>query len=95
MRDQTEAAARAGVRTAAINSSNPTEWDDIIAELRSGGDIDLLLVSPERLTNPAFREHVLPHLVADLGGLLVIDEAHCISDWGGTISAPTIDASGT
>ncbi|WP_026926398.1 RecQ family ATP-dependent DNA helicase [Granulicoccus phenolivorans] len=80
MRDQTEAAARAGVRTAAINSSNPTEWDDIIAELRSG-DIDLLLVSPERLTNPAFREHVLPHLVADLG-LLVIDEAHCISDWG-------------
>lgn len=80
MRDQVAAAGRAGIRTAAINSANPEEWDEIIEQL-GAGDLDLLLVSPERLTNPRFRDAVLPRLVADLG-LLVVDEAHCISDWG-------------
>lgn len=80
MRDQLAAAERAGIRAAAINSANATEWGDTIAAVHAG-DVDLLLISPERLTNPRFRESVLPALVADMG-LLVVDEAHCISDWG-------------
>jgi len=80
MRDQVSAAARAGVRAAAINSTNPTEWADIRAALAADA-IDVLLVSPERLNHPTFREEQLPELVAR-AGLLVVDEAHCISDWG-------------
>lgn len=80
MRDQVAAAERAGVRAAAINSSTAEEWEEIEARLRAD-DIDVLLVSPERLNNPRFRESQLPDLVARMG-LLVIDEAHCISDWG-------------
>ncbi|MSS00064.1 ATP-dependent DNA helicase RecQ [Arthrobacter sp. BL-252-APC-1A] len=80
MRDQVAAAARAGVRAAAINSANQLEWQDISARLEAD-DVDVLLVSPERLNNPGFRENHLPELVRR-SGLLVIDEAHCISDWG-------------
>ena len=80
MRDQVAAAERAGVRAAAINSATADEWDDISAKL-AADEIDVLLVSPERLNNPAFREMQLPSLLARMG-LLVIDEAHCISDWG-------------
>jgi ATP-dependent DNA helicase RecQ len=80
MRDQVEAATRLGVRAATLNSSNQADWPEILAELRAGG-IDLLLVSPERLNNRSFREEVLPGLAAGTG-MLVIDEAHCISQWG-------------
>ncbi|SDB95425.1 ATP-dependent DNA helicase, RecQ-like [Raineyella antarctica] len=80
MRDQLAAAERAGIRAAAINSANATEWGETIEAVRTGA-VDLLLISPERLTNPRFREDVLPTLVANMG-LLVVDEAHCISDWG-------------
>ncbi|EMF30706.1 RecQ family ATP-dependent DNA helicase [Streptomyces pseudogriseolus] len=80
MRNQVEAAARAGVRARTINSSNSEEWDAIRAEIEAG-DVDVLLVSPERLNNPDFRDQVLPRLAAATG-LLVVDEAHCISDWG-------------
>lgn len=80
MRDQVVAAERAGVRAVAINSANVTEWSEIERSL--GADqIDVLLVSPERLVNPVFRAEQLPRLVQSCG-LLVIDEAHCISDWG-------------
>ncbi|GAB3556085.1 RecQ family ATP-dependent DNA helicase [Arthrobacter tumbae] len=80
MRDQVAAAERAGVRAAAINSANQTEWQEITARL-DADQLDVLLVSPERLNNPAFRENQLPELIRRTG-LLVIDEAHCISDWG-------------
>ena len=80
MRDQIAAAARAGVRAVAINSTNAHEWDDV-RELLRNDEVDVLLVSPERLNNPAFRENQLPELVARTG-MLVVDEAHCISDWG-------------
>lgn len=80
MRDQVAAAERAGVRAAAINSANVTEWRDIEALLNANA-LDVLFVSPERLVNPRFRAEQLPRLVASCG-LLVIDEAHCISDWG-------------
>jgi ATP-dependent DNA helicase RecQ len=80
MRDQVAAAARAGIRAVEISSANMTEWDDIAARL-AADDVDVLLVSPERLTNPRFREQQLPGLVARCG-LVVVDEAHCVSDWG-------------
>lgn len=80
MRNQVAAAERAGVRAATINSSNVTEWDEVHQRVASG-DLDVLLVSPERLNNPDFRDAVLPALVAD-AGLVVVDEAHCVSDWG-------------
>jgi len=80
MRDQIAAAARAGVHAVAINSTNAHEWDDVREMLRND-EVDVLLVSPERLNNPSFRENQLPELVARTG-MLVVDEAHCISDWG-------------
>jgi ATP-dependent DNA helicase RecQ len=80
MRNQVDAAARAGIHARTINSANLEEWEQVHAEIREGA-VDVLLVSPERLNNPGFRENVLPQLTAT-AGLIVIDEAHCISDWG-------------
>jgi ATP-dependent DNA helicase RecQ len=80
MRDQISAAARAGIRAVTINSANVTEWEDVHAAI-AAGEVDVLLCSPERLNNPGFRDEVLPRLAAD-AGLVVVDEAHCISDWG-------------
>ncbi|GAB3447970.1 RecQ family ATP-dependent DNA helicase [Streptomonospora sediminis] len=80
MRNQIAAAERAGIRARTINSANPDDWDPIYAEVAAGG-VDVLLVSPERLNNPDFRDRALPQLAAG-AGLVVIDEAHCISDWG-------------
>jgi ATP-dependent DNA helicase RecQ len=80
MRNQVDAAARAGIHARTINSANLEEWEQVHAEIRDGA-VDVLLVSPERLNNPGFRDNVLPRLVRT-AGLIVIDEAHCISDWG-------------
>ncbi len=80
MRNQIAAAQRAGIHARTINSANTEEWEQIYAEVESGA-ADVLLVSPERLNNPDFRDLVLPKLTTS-AGLVVIDEAHCISDWG-------------
>src|SRR5205814_2806312 len=80
MRNQIEAADRMGVRAATINSANRDEWEAIEEQL-DAGLLDILLISPERLANDKFRAEVLPE-VGRRSGLLVIDEAHCISDWG-------------
>ncbi|MDQ6805921.1 MAG: RecQ family ATP-dependent DNA helicase [Actinomycetota bacterium] len=80
MRNQIAAAQRLGLRAHTVNSTNREEWDDVRARLAADA-LDLLLISPERLNNPQFREHMLPLFAASVG-LLVIDEAHCISDWG-------------
>jgi ATP-dependent DNA helicase RecQ len=80
MRDQIAKAEAIGIRAATINSTNLDQWWQVEAEL-AAGQVDLLLISPERLNNPQFRTEVLPDLSGQVG-LLVIDEAHCISDWG-------------
>ena len=79
MRDQVAAAQRIGIRAATVNSSNRDDWDLIFDQLREDA-VDVLLVSPERLTHPDFIARAMPALRSS--GLLVIDEAHCISDWG-------------
>jgi ATP-dependent DNA helicase RecQ len=80
MRNQLLMAERAGVRAMTIHSQNTEEWDEIEQQIAQG-KVDLLLVSPERLNNTRFRADVLPGLLRAVG-LLVVDEAHCISDWG-------------
>ncbi|RYB89266.1 DEAD/DEAH box helicase [Nocardioides glacieisoli] len=80
MRNQIAAAERAGIRAVTINSTNIDQWQPINDQIQAG-EVDVLLVSPERLNNPGFRDEVLPRLAATCG-LLVVDEAHCISDWG-------------
>src|SRR5215218_8823005 len=80
MRDQAAAAERVGVRAASINSTNVREWRAIEDQI-AADQVDLLLVSPERLNNPGFAARVLP-LLTRQAGLVVVDEAHCISDWG-------------
>ena len=80
MRNQIAAAERAGIRAVTINSTNIEQWQPINDAINAG-EVDVLLVSPERLNNPGFRDEVLPRLAATCG-LLVVDEAHCISDWG-------------
>jgi ATP-dependent DNA helicase RecQ len=80
MRNQIAAAERLGIRAYTVNSTNREAWDEVRALLEDDA-VDLLLISPERLDNPQFREQMLP-LFAERVGLLVIDEAHCISDWG-------------
>ncbi|MGC0272512.1 RecQ family ATP-dependent DNA helicase [Pseudactinotalea sp. Z1739] len=80
MRDQIAAASRAGINAVTINSANATEWGQVREQLDADA-VDVLLVSPERLNNPRFRTEQLPELTTRCG-LLVVDEAHCISDWG-------------
>src|SRR5829696_486164 len=80
MRNQIAAAEKLGIRAHTINSTNRDAWAEV-RQLLETDAVDLLLISPERLNNPQFRAEMLP-LFAERVGLLVIDEAHCISDWG-------------
>jgi ATP-dependent DNA helicase RecQ len=79
MRNQIEAADRAGIHAVTVNSANPGEWDEVYAQVAAGA-VDVLLVSPERLNNPGFRDNVLPKLIAAAGLLVVTRHTH--SDWG-------------
>jgi ATP-dependent DNA helicase RecQ len=80
MRNQVAAAERAGVRAVTVNSTNADDHDALLASV-AAGEVDVLLVSPERLANPRFAADTLPELLRRTG-LLVVDEAHCLSDWG-------------
>ncbi len=80
MRNQIAAAEKIGIRAVTVNSSNQADWSEVTQQIENN-HADIVLISPERLANQEFHRDVLP-VIGSRCGLLVIDETHCISDWG-------------
>ena len=80
MRNQVMAGRKMGLRIGALHAGTNDRFDTFV-DLITRDQVDVLLISPERFANPQFVERLLPLLLERLG-LLVVDEAHCISDWG-------------
>lgn len=80
MRNQIESAEKIGIRALTINSENDDEWEAIEDKI-TNGNCEIILISPERLANKDFIDRIIP-MIKDGINMIVIDEAHCISDWG-------------
>lgn len=80
MRNQVDAARRLGINAITINSTNQNQYQALRHQVTSN-QADCLLISPEKMANEEFVEQVLQPVLHNVG-LMVVDEAHCISDWG-------------
>ena len=81
MNNQIDSAQRLGLNVKTINSDNNDEWDNIISDICDNNTVDALIISPERLANSDFVKDCLDK-IKNRVNLFVVDEAHCISDWG-------------
>lgn len=81
MNNQIDSAQRLGLNIKTINSDNKDEWDNIISDICDNNTVDALIISPERLANSDFVKDCLDK-IKNRVNLFVVDEAHCISDWG-------------